>query len=196
MSIITVYTGRTVKSAKFDYNYVGLKEAIDQEGPGFYFSTGENVAEAYAGENGIIITAEVDIKKFLTYKNKPKLKDVRRLILSAPNLEDTLTNFDQNYYKALNSAIKAYMEYYDSALDSYQTLCNDFYKYEPVQYLMTMIKLGYNGHLGEVFDDGQHVVVYNNKIIKVINVVDVGELKLTNESKFIEKILKESKKRH
>jgi len=191
-----LYTGRTVKSTEFDYNYVGLENAIDQEGPGFYFSTSINTAFGYAGNDGIVIIADVDTTKFLTKKNKPKLSDIKKLILAAPDLEDTLTNFAEDYNKALKIAIQSYIEYYDSALDSYQTIWHDFYRYEPVKYLEQLIKLGYNGHFGELFEksnfveESQHVVVYNNKVIKVL---DVKYSKGINESKnAINKILKES----
>lgn len=186
-----LYTGRTVKSTEFDYNYVGLETANDQEGPGFYFSTSINTAFQYAGLDGIVIIADVDTTKFLTKKSKPKLKDIKKLILSAPNLEDTLTNFAEHYNKALNIAINSYVDF-DSALHAYQLICYDFYRHNPVQYLEQLIKLGYNGHFGEKFESelGQHVVVYNNKVIKVL---DVKSSKGINESKkIINKILLES----
>jgi len=189
-----LYTGRTVKSTDFDYKYVGLEKAIDKEGPGFYFTTSIDTAFGYAGNDGIVIIADVDTKKFLTIKNKPKLSDIKKLILAAPDLEDTLTNFAENYHQALKIAIESYLDY-DSALDSYQTIWHDFYRYEPVKYLEQLIKLGYNGHFGEKFekaqfvDESQHIVVYNNKVIKVI---DVKYSKGINESKkLINKILKE-----
>lgn len=190
-----LYTGRTVKNTDFNYDYVGLKNATDKEGPGWYFSTSIKTAFEYAGKDGIVIIADVDTSKFLTTKSKIKLSDVKKLILAAPNLDDTLTNFAENKNKALKIAINSYIEYYDSALDSYQTIWHDFYMNEPVKYLEQLIKLGYNGHFGEMFTGGdfveksQHVVVYNNKVIKI---KDVKSSKGINESKIlVNKILKE-----
>jgi hypothetical protein len=90
------YHGRTSTSDAFDLSYVGRKEAKDQEGPGFYFTSDKGEASGYAYPSGIILTVKLSPRKLASNTEPANIKDVNYLIENAPDKENTLLNFDEN----------------------------------------------------------------------------------------------------
>jgi len=154
------FHGRTSDSTEFKEEFTG--KGHDAEGPGFYFTSSEDDAYKYASPSGIIIQAEVAIRK-LTPK-KAKKSDITTLIKNAPDLEDTLTNWDENPVKAMQLAIGLALK--DDT--PYLQVWIDFYRNEPAEYLKQMVKLGYDGHEVEKSNGVKHLVVYNPKTIKIV----------------------------
>lgn len=187
MPKIIAYHGRQVTDPTFDYKYVGLENAVDQEGPGFYFTTKKEEAIGY-GSKGIVITAElmVNTAKFFTLKTKPKFNTIRALIRRAPDYKESLMNFAEDPSRAFQLAIETYLDN-DSAIDAYLTIQRDFYSYSPKQYLENLVWFGYNGHIIPIkAQEGWfHYIIYNTKCIKTIDVIPTKELKKIEESKLL-----------
>lgn len=171
----TWYHGRTVDSETFSYDYVGGKDAIDQEGPGFYFTNNFENANRYALHNGIILKCKINYKKLIlksstsnTLVNKKIIVD---LINSSPEKDYVLENFDENPKKAFITAVNVYLQN-KYACDAYQTIANDFYKSDSKIYLQTLSKY-YDGQLTPLTDNVTHLIIYNPNIITVIDKIKV-----------------------
>jgi len=178
-----IYSGRTIKDPKLDYKYVGGKEANDQEGPGFYFTTDKDEALSYAHPKGVVLTAEQKFTNLITHKTKANKKHALKLIQMAPNLDDTLTDwgFDPPYMSrqdALNELFSS-MYHPDDAKETYLSIWADCYSRQNgnPDFVKNIAKLGYDGLLIEDYKPKYHVVVYNIKKINVINVENYDEIK-------------------
>lgn len=168
------YHGRTVASTKFSYDYVG--KGVDQEGSGFYFSKYYEDAKRYTEDGGIVIKAKINYKRLLPTVGKPKLNDVRFMIMNAPDYKDTLQNFGEDYYEALNTAIQGFMNY-DDPKDSMLTLEHDFYRNNGSLYLQNLVKLKYDGHFAtHTIKLGDHLIVYNPAIIQIIDYEQINSV--------------------
>ena len=159
------YHGRTVDSEVFDLKYVGRDEAKDQEGIGFYFTKDKDDASGYAAPNGVVLTVELKPRKLVSLSQPAKGSDVDFLIDHAPDLEGTLSNWDENPTVAKRKAKKAMLAS-SSAKETFESIWFDFYKSEPKLFLEKMISLGYDGHQASRTE--KHIIIYNPKAIKVI----------------------------
>lgn len=167
---VLYYHGRDVKSTDFSYDYVG--KGFDQEGAGFYFTKSKKQAELYMGEDGILITAKLDYKKLLSNKegSKCSIKQVEYMLKNSPKFEDMIYDFGETKFSALRNAINLYLDGGTSQVDTMTTIENDFYNGYSKEYLINLVKLGYDGH--EAIKNEGHFIVYNPKIIEIINVED------------------------
>lgn len=161
------YHGRKVHATEFNLDKTG--NGNDESGPGFYFSSDLKDAASYAYPNGIVIKAELNLRKLTP--EKPNKLDIHTLIRAAPNLADTLTNWDENPNKAFKQAFDVIMK----VDDPYQQVWIDFYKHYPAEYLKNMMQLGYDGHESKMPKSVRHMVVYNPKAIKMLEVIPYGE---------------------
>lgn len=85
-----IYTGQKSRSGKldkprFDLNNIGQREAVDQEGPGFYFTTNKDEANGYAYPNGIIVTAKYNGNNLISTDSKLNKKHIDKMISMAPD---------------------------------------------------------------------------------------------------------------
>jgi len=158
------FHGRTVDTEVFDLKYVGREEAKDQEGVGFYFTKDKADASGYAAPNGVVLTVELKPRKLVSLSESAKGSDVDFLIDHAPDLEGTLSNWDENPTRAKREAKKAMMA--PTAKETFESIWFDFYKNDPKFFLENMISLGYDGHQASRTDT--HIIIYNPKAIKVI----------------------------
>ena len=176
----TWYHGRTIDSDVFSYDYLGKEDALNQEGPGFYFTSNFENAKRYAVPNGIILKCKVNYKKLIvkndtsnTIANK---KIVIDLINNAPDKEYKLENFDENPKKAMLVAVNAYM-HHKNACDVYQLIQNDFYKHNRKEYLQVISKyfdaqlttLDNTFYKATVY----HLIVYNPNLIQPIDKIKI-----------------------
>lgn len=175
------YHGRTVDSDVFSYDHLGGKDAYNQEGPGFYFTSDFNNAKYYAENRGIVLKCKINYKKIIvktpTSNTKVNKKIVTDLILNSPTKDDTLTNFDEDPRRALIQAVNSYVRY-ELASDAYQTIANDFYKYNSKEYLQNISKY-YDSQLtkleGSLYGDIYHLIVYRPDIIQVVEKISLKE---------------------
>lgn len=85
------------------------------------------------------------------------------------NAQDWAVDPEDGAYEAARSAI----EYNDTERDVFQQIWVDFYRYNPVDYVRNMVKLGYDGMVVDGYRDQRgikHIIVYNPSIIEVTNV--------------------------
>jgi hypothetical protein len=172
----TWYHGRTVDSDVFSYDYLGGRDALNREGPGFYFTNSFENAKRYASPDGIILKCKINYKKLIikgnTSNTKTNKKIVVDLINSSPDKDYTLENFDENPKVAMIKAVNAYLIHTD-AHDAYQMIANDFYKYNHKEYLQVLSKY-YDAQLTKLDNTFYgttiyHLIVYNPSIINVLN---------------------------
>lgn len=171
---ITAYHGTKHQISSFVDDFVGGKEANDQEGPGIYFTTSLNNAMAY-GNN--VYQVELTPKKSVSVqenKNAP-INHIEWLILQAPDWEDTAMNWSENPKVGYKIAAADFIKYNNNPHQQYLQVWYDFYRNNPVDYVKNMVKLGYDSIIiggrnslitGE--SDITHFVVLNPQIIKFI----------------------------
>jgi len=177
---ITAYHGTKHKISSFIDDFVGGKEANDQEGPGIYFTTSLNNAMAY-GEN--VYQVELTPKKSVSTqenKNAP-LKEIEWLILQAPDWKDTAMNWNENPRIGYKQAATDFIKYNENPHQQYMQVWYDFYRNNAVDYVRNMVKLGYDSIIiggrnsiitGE--SDITHIVVLDTRIIKFIKQIENG----------------------
>lgn len=172
----TWYHGRTVDSDVFSYDYLGGRDALDQEGPGFYFTNSFENAKRYASPNGIILKCKVNYKKLINKSDTSNTQTTKKVIIdlinNSPDRDYTLENFDENPKVAMLKAVNLYLQH-KNAHDAYQLIANDFYKYKSKEYLQVLSKY-YDAQLtrhDNTFYGATiyHLIVYNPSIITVLN---------------------------
>jgi hypothetical protein len=165
------YHGSPNPIQKFSDDFVG--QEVDQEGPGIYFTSNEEDAYGYArkSENGtgVVYVVGLEFKKLVPLKGRANKKEIMQLIEWSPNLETLLTNYDDNPKKAKSIAFSNCMNQ-DNPHQSFQQVWYDFYRHDPVDFVRSMVTLGYDGVVvPRQFMNTKHAVVYNPKIIRLID---------------------------
>lgn len=181
------YHGTNKDISKFVDDFVGGKDAYDQNGPGIYFTSSKKNASSY-GLN--VHTVELNPKKLISTKDGKSIsnKEAAFLIKNAPDWKATVENWHENYMVGLKMAIRDIIQYNDNPQEQFLQIWIDFYKNNSVDYVRNMVKLGYDavrvGPLSSMLadeDDIYHVIVLNPNIIK-----SIGLEKGTSESKITE----------
>ncbi len=174
-----LYHGRKIKDKDFRYDFVGGEAAIDQSGPGFYFTTDKDDAWGYAAPDGVIITVKNSFQNLIEKGDEPKEEDVRKLMKMAPHLEDSLTDWAEDPDEAFEDAFES-MYNKDDAIDTFLSVYADFYLRTggSGKYVENMKELGYDGIVVPSHENDKgaaiyHVVVYNKDGLVISNVEDV-----------------------
>lgn len=173
------YHGTTHRFDRFDPEFTG--RGNDQEGPGFYFSSREEDARAYAYPSGRVLTVRLNFRNTLPPKGgiTPKVKQqALQLLKAAPDLEDTLSDWGEDPNKALQQAYKLILDR-DDALDVFTQIWYDFYRNSGPAWVRGMVSLGYDGVVIPRTADTVHAVVYNPDIIEVVNVTEMSQVQET-----------------
>ena len=171
-SSIIAYHGTNHEIKSFSDDFVGGKEALDQEGPGIYFTTSEKNAMHY-GNN--VYKVELTPKKSVSTqenKNAP-VKDIEWLIKQAPNWKETAQNWSENPNIGYRIAATDFIKYNENPHQQYLQVWYDFYRNNPVDYVRNMVRLGYDsiiigGRNSIITNESNitHIVVLNPSIIK------------------------------
>ena len=170
-----MYHGSPTKITNFTDEFVGGKEAKDQEGPGIYFTSSAKQAGSY-GE--YIYTVELSPKKLVSTQNgkAAPASQIEWLIKQAPDWKDTVQNWHENPLQGIKLAVRDVIQYNDSPHQQFQQVWYDFFKYQPILYVRGMVKLGYDAttviHSESFITDDKnikHTIVLNPSIIKVVN---------------------------
>lgn len=178
-----VYHGSPHKIAKFSDDFVGRKEATDQNGPGIYFTTSEDEARGYAGAGGYVYKVKLHVDKLLesTEASKAvlnKLRDeVSDLIMMAPNWKESAEEFGYgDAKKGLETMLNGFIEYNSNEKDVFLQTWIDVYRDEPIQYVRNMVRLGYEGVIitPEETQGGTHIVLYNPNLIEFLSVEQIA----------------------
>lgn len=170
---LIAYHGTPTEFNSFSDEFVGGKEATDQNGPGIYFTSSEGEAYGYSGEKGKLY--KVELKPRIIYDDTPNKftitpKIVRQLVTMANEWEDNAANYDYPADKGLNTFISSVFDYNDNDKDVLLQIWIDFYKYDGVNFVRNCVKLGIDGIMvNDEYRDTTHYIIYNPNIINVIN---------------------------
>jgi len=167
-SPIVAYHGSTHKFSSFTDEFVGGKDATDQEGPGIYFTTSLKDASAY-GE--FLYKVTLTPRKLLDASpNIGKYRSiVTRLTKMAPNWKETAQNWAENPERGVINFVNSILQFNENEKDLFQQVWFDFYRYSPVEYVRNVVKLGYDGIIIDGYNTDKtvkHIIVYNPAIIK------------------------------
>ena len=148
---------------QFSYTFLGSGKGYNQEGPGFYFTSDDSDAKVY-GQH--LFHANIQLKKPVPLTGSTKRKEIELMLKNAPDLEETLTDWDENPKIALKKAIDSIINYNSSPHGAFQSVWYDFYRGSEQQYLHNMkALLGYDGVMiprGNI----QHIIVFDPNDIK------------------------------
>lgn len=164
------YHGTKVKFDRFDPNFASQDSSIDQNGPGFYFTTNKDEATHFAGADGVVLECILTPRKLIKSRGVVSLGMVRILMKNAPDLDDYLTNWMDNSEDqklAFKKAMDAFVVYNDPK-ETYERIWGDLYmRGHSREYMALMSKHGYDGVL---VSNGltKHVIMLNEKKIKII----------------------------
>jgi hypothetical protein len=165
------YHGSNHLINKFSDEFVGAEEATDQQGPGIYFTTSKDDAQGY-GE--YLYAVKLNGKKFLDDKSssdKTNKSHLLKMIKMSENWKEKAQNYDYNPEVGARIAINGAIEYNDTEKDAFLQIWIDFYRYETIDFVRNMVKLGYDGLIVDAYggysdDDKKHIIVYNTNIIE------------------------------
>lgn len=147
------------------YDFLGSGRGYDQEGPGFYFTSDESDARNYGKH---ILRAHLTLNRLVRLKGRILDGQIRKMLDNAPDLADTLTNWDENPRVAYRNAMEA-IKRYDSPHQAFQTIWYDFYRGHEAQYLTNMVKLlGFDGVVIPRGEGIEHAVVFDPSKIQII----------------------------
>lgn len=163
------YHGSPTKIQKFSDEFVGGKEAVDQEGPGIYFTTSEEEANGY-GENIYKVNLTPRLLFDQTPVNSKKLAPlILKLAKMAPDWMENAQNYDENPTKGLRDFVTSTINYNDNEKDCILQVWIDFYKNDTVSYVRNCVKLGIDGIIvTKEYKGIKHIIVYNPSIITPI----------------------------
>lgn len=172
-SSFEAYHGSLNEIDRFSDSFVGGENASDAQGAGIYFATNPEDA-SYYGDN----IYKVNIKGRFLDRNAPvdnvdpeeivkliKMKDEWEL-----SAQDYSPDPEQGAYEAAQMAI----EYNDDEAEVFQQIEADFYRYDSVDYVRNMTKLGYDGIIVDAPSDvpgDKHIIVFNPNAIELIEKV-------------------------
>ena len=165
------YHGSNHLINKFSDEFVGAEEATDQQGPGIYFTTSKDDAQGYGD---YLYAVKLNGKKFLDDKSssdKANKSHLLKMVKMSENWKEKAQNYDYNPEIGARIAVNGAVEYNDTEKDAFLQIWIDFYRYETVEFVRNMVKLGYDGLIVDAYggysdDDKKHIIVYNTSIIK------------------------------
>jgi len=170
------YHGSSNHFLEFTDEFVGGENAKDANGFGIYFSSLMDESLGYSeGEKGVLF--EVELRPRLLYDNKKitiKKSIIKKLAMMSEDWEIKSQNFDESPLKGLEKFIKSAFDRNDNDKDVLLQVGKDFYPYEPLGYVRNCVKLGIDGIMIENVSNfgNTHFVIYNPKIIKILNITD------------------------
>ena len=94
-------------------------------------------------------------------------EELETLIKMASNWVYIAQNWDENVESGLQMAIQDFKDYNDSEKELFQQIWIDFFRYDPINFVRGMVKLGYDAQFIQKEGDRAHIIVYNPNIIEV-----------------------------
>jgi hypothetical protein len=163
---ITAYHGSPKRILKFVDEFVGGEKAADQEGPGIYFTSSYENAGMY-GE--YVHTVTLTPRKLLTVtpSSNRMASLIEKMVMMASDWEMHAQDYDENPRIGLRNFVKSTIEYNDTEKDIAQQIWIDFYRYNPVDFVRNMVKMGIDGLMIPKDNGVVHYIIYNPAIIKI-----------------------------
>lgn len=160
------YHGTKQPFDQFDLSY--LTTGNHQSGPGFYFTTNIDSARTYAeGPTGTILACRLTPRKLITNRGIPSERGVSIMIKNAPDLDMSLSNWDEDPQRAKYKAIHAMIEPGDPK-ETYDRVWADFYMGHEPEWVKWMIRFGYDGSAVPPRTSETVVIIWNPAKIKVL----------------------------
>ena len=177
-STVEMYHGSPTQISKFMDDFVGGKDANDQEGPGIYFTSSWQNARSYGGYIYTVKLSPIKVVSTQEGKNASP-KELEWLMKQAPDWEGTAQNWDENPMRGLKIAVNDFIKYNENPHNQFLQVWIDFYRDNPVEYVRNMTKLGYDAvivdnlnSLHALGENVKHIIVLNPSIIEFIKVED------------------------
>lgn len=169
-----VYHGTNSKIDKFTDDFVGGEEANDQQGAGIYFATNIEDARHY----GVYIYKATISGRFLD-RNAPidnvDIEELVRLIKMKDEWEMNAMDYSEDPESGAYEAAGMAIQYNNDEAEAFQQIEADFYRYDSVEYVRNMTKLGYDGIIVDAPSDiegDSHIIVFNPGIIKNVEMIE------------------------
>jgi hypothetical protein len=168
---ITAYHGRQTRYDSVEGLFSRINNnGTDQEGPGIYFTTRVQEAMKYASPNGYVYKVELTPNKILSNEmssdNEHLIPALIKLIKSAPNWKGIV----KGYAEGLDDMVYTYLNVSQSEKEVFLNLYHDVFKDIPKLFVSVMARLGYDALYLPAKHDGSHIVVYNPKIIRILDI--------------------------
>lgn len=131
---MVMYHGTNADFARFSYEFADV--GVGALGMGFYFTNEPGTASGYAKDNvegGNVIPVYLNLKNPMNSESTKSLTraQVKKLLLLAPNLNDSLSNFGDVEYegkaRVLNDAIDEMSDCCNTLLLQLNYIASDFY---------------------------------------------------------------------
>ena len=164
------YHGSTHKIQNFVDEFVG--NGHDQYGPGVYFCNRVHVAMGYAGNEGFIYKAEVNMRKLLSPSTRFNKAQVLKLMKNSPD-EYATSNWAETANEAYRTALEAYMDY--DMLEACMYIWRDWYPNNPVDFVRELVKMGYDGSIYDIGSGTNFLVVYNPRSIAITEILSYND---------------------
>lgn len=184
------YHGTETKIEKFTDEFVGGKDAIDQNGPGIYFTSTHDEAMRYtSNEGGFIYSVRLESGKYLDSEERSieylsqYRDDLVKLVKMAPEWEMNAYDWSQDPETGVEIMVDSAIEYNDNEKDVFLQIWIEAYRHKEVHFVRNMSKLGYSGIFvpaDKANNNGNHIIVFNPATITVENVEVIGSE--TNET--------------
>jgi hypothetical protein len=160
---ILAFHGSKNKIEKFTDEFVGRREATDQEGPGIYFTTSREDAMAYGN---YLYTVELKPKKLVSTEEGKN---------ASPIEIESLMNWNPNPIKGARIAAKEFIDYDDNQHQQFLSVWSHFYRYDAVDYVRNMVKMGYDAIIVDR-ESAKHIIVLNTNIIDVKKIEEIDKI--------------------
>ena len=165
----TFYHGSNTKIDKFSLDKLGSNTNIDQSGPGIYLSSSKHDASTY-GKYIHTVDAKIIKSRLLTKSVRTIEKGIQILINKAPDIEDILTNWDENPVRAKLKALHTIVDSHPKYLDALEQTWFDFYPDDSKLYLQQLIKWTYQGFLITINPEITHFICWDPSILTIQSV--------------------------
>lgn len=152
-------------SSNYKWNSMN-PEGHQQEGPGIYFTSSPEDAATY----GKVMKVELSFRKVVPLKGAIPIKEIKFLLEQAPDLSDTLMDWDEDPKRAFQNALQSIMQYSEGPHDAFQQVWIDFYHRNDSDeaYLNNMVRLGYDGVVVQKTPNITHAIAFIPNIVQII----------------------------
>lgn len=164
------YHGSSGEINKFVDDFVGRENAADQQGAGIYFASNPEDANHYGDH-----IYKVRIKGKFLDRNAPienvDVEELVRLIKMKDDWEMNAQDYSEDPESGAYEAAYMAIQYNGDEAEAFQQIEADFYRYDSVEYVRNMTKLGYDGIIVDASSDvpgDKHIIVFNPAAITLI----------------------------
>lgn len=163
------YHGSPKEIERFVDDFVGGEKANDAQGAGIYFATNQEDAAHYGDH-----IYKVYIKGKFLDRNAPidsvDPEELVKLIKMKDDWEMNAQDYSEDPETGAYEAAHMAIQYNGDEAEAFQQIEADFYRYDSVEYVRNMTKLGYDGIIVDApsdFVDDKHIIVFNPAAIEI-----------------------------